>query len=492
MRIFTNGKLTVLLTPTHVYRWMRDGDHRVEKRRSAATEFDPSGVLLLDSAGQDLAPTYAGCFEEKTLLDCGLVDDERAAFLHGDQTLTWGPPPTEGWARTVDLAKHRGSFPKWAAGLRLGPREAKDDLDEEEQEHERERAEKRATGFPHGTLVANAFGLGVASNFSGNVALYRADAAEPALTFRLGMAEEDRVYARPTKKGLLLTVVFNGRYSTVFHVDEKGKLLAHLPEEPSGRPPALAMKRFAVDFVDTTVFARNAKLEPVASLEVGMRPVIAAESADGRHFAIADCFGGDMALFSLSAKGELREVDRVSYAGLRREAKAATDRKDADRAYFLRRVPGEACVGFAAKPVASPPWTIRTGEFVLPLVVRSAGGVGRGLAVRLSGPAIEDLKLERASVHAYSAPFRPDGDGLRAELPDVELPEGVVLPLDPKPTNDSQKAAADALVRETHLDLVVHGHAARASSAILRVEIGALGASSSPLKWMRPLVVQDR
>jgi hypothetical protein len=101
------------------------------------------------------------------------------------------------------------------------------------------------------------------------------------------------------------------------------------------------------------------------------------------------------------------------------------------------------------------------------------------------------LELERASVGDATAPFETDGDGMKAELPDVELPEGVVMPLDPKPKNDNQKAIAEALVRETHLDLMIHGSAKGASRDILKVEVWAIGESSAPLKWMRPLQVED-
>ncbi len=493
MKIFTNGKLTILRTATHVYRWPRKGESSVDKRKrkSSATEYYHDGLLLVGPSGADLEPTFAEHFEFKTILDADALDEQRVAFLHGDQTLTWGPEPEDDWAQRIDLSAHRSAFPAWASGMRLGPPSVRDDLDDEEEAYERTQHDKLAVGFPNGTLLANENGIGVASNFSGNVALFRPDAAEAVLTLRLGTVDEDRIYARPTKKGLLVTVVFNGRNSTLFHVDEKGKLLAQVAEEPTGRPPALSMGRHTVDFVDTMAISRNAKLEAVGEVQLSMRPVTAAASTDGRHFAVADSFGGDMALFAIDGKGKLREVARVSYADLRRQAKAAADRTNSDKAFYVKRVPGEPCMGFAAKPVVSPPWTITTGKFALPLVVRSAGGPGKGIAVRLSGAALEGLTLTGASVGADTVAFRPDGDGQVAELPDTPLSEGVVFPFDPKPTSDSQKAIAEAVLRESHLQLVVHGSAAKASSAILRVEVSALGASSSPLKWMRPLVVRD-
>ena len=87
------------------------------------------------------------------------------------------------------------------------------------------------------------------------------------------------------------------------------------------------------------------------------------------------------------------------------------------------------------------------------------------------------------------AAFAPDGDGQRAELPSATLLADLVRPIDPPPTND-QREIVGQLVGETHLELVVHGHAEKPSNAMLRVEVSALGATSSPLKWMRPLVVK--
>jgi len=491
MKIFTNGKLTILRTATHVYRWPLRGEATVDLlRKSSATEYFHDGLLLIAPDGTDLESSFADHFDAKTVLDADVLDATRAAFLHGDQKLTWGPPPeSEGaWSHEVKLASFKSTFPSWASSMRLGSRLERDDLDEDERKYELELEEAKPAGFPQGTLLVSEHGIGIASNFSGNVALLRPGSTDVVFSMRLGTAEEDRIYARPTSKGLLVTVIFNGRYSTLFHVNEKGKLLAHVAEEPAGRPPALSTKHHTVDIVDTRAIARNAKLESVNELSLAIRPTTAAASADGRHFAIADSFGGDMALFSVSAKGVIREVDRVSYADLRREAKAVTDRDNADKAYYLERVPGTPCIGFAAKPVVSPPWTISTGEFALPFVVRSSGGAGRGLAIRLSGPALEGVTLTSVSLGGESVEFRPDGDGQLAELPDVPLVQGVMLPFNPKPT-DAQKSIAEAILRESHIHLVVHGCAERASQAILRVEVSALGASSTPLKWMRPLVV---
>lgn len=492
MRIFTNGELTVLRTKTHVYRWLRakgqPGAVKVEKRDGRATDYYDDGLVLLTPSGEDLATAFVDHFDDKTVLDGAVLDEERLALLHGDQKLTWGPVPLGGqWSNEVQLADHRSDFPTWAPKIDLGPRAPREDLDEDEQAYEQELDVKLAAGFPHGTLIANEHGIGVASNHSGNVALFRGEAPEPVLSLRLGTVDEDRIYARPTAKGLLVTVVFNGRHCRIFRVSDNGKLLAHTEEQEHGRPPALALGRHFVDFHDTTLIVRNAKLASVSELDATIRPVTNGQSADGKYIAIADPHGGDMALFAITKAGKVSELERVCYADERRATKAKKSKKKLP--YAPTRAHGAACIGFAHKPVISPPWTVPTGDFALPLIVRTAGGVGQGMAVRLSGDALAGLSIDRATYGDISATFAPDGDGLLAELPSVELIAGVQLPFHPTP-KASEKEAAEVAMRGTHIELVLHGKAAGASRAMLRVEVSALGASSSPLKWMRPLIVE--
>ena len=75
----------------------------------------------------------------------------------------------------------------------------------------------------------------------------------------------------------------------------------------------------------------------------------------------------------------------------RRRQRAEAHRK----AYDPRRVPGNPAIGFAAKPVTSPPWNLEVGDFELDLVVRSAGGVGKGVSVRVSGDALDAIEREQ-------------------------------------------------------------------------------------------------
>ncbi len=487
MRIFTTATLTLLRTADHLYRWPRHGSATVDAADGDASDCFHDGLLLFSPSGRDLRPSFEAYVEEHELLDGSALDDRGAAFLHADQTLVWGQP--DAWTHEVDLSEHRSDYPVWSAQLRLGPPEPREDLGAEERESEAARDHERAAGFPRGTVTANEHGIGVASNLSGNVCLFRSTSAEPVVSFRLGTSDQDRIHATPTRDGLLVTVIFNGSHSTIFTVDEQSDLRAHVADEANGRPPAFVVGKHVVDFSGTSVVVRDRELEEVGRAELGMSPVTAAGSIDGKHFATADARSAMMGLYKLSKRGEVDEVDLVCYTDLARADKREAARAAAVRAFDVARVPGEPCIGFAAKPIVSPPWQITAGRFSLPLVVRSAGGPGRGLGVRLSGAALNNITVERLRIGGRTVDFETDGDGRLAEVPEVRLREGIVFPLHPKPTTQTQKDKAAALVAETHLEFCVEGEAKQPSSAILRVEMWALGASSSRLKWMRPLTI---
>ena len=158
--------------------------------------------------------------------------------------------------------------------------------------------------------------------------------------------------------------------------------------------------------------------------------------------------------------------------------------------YHPRKVPGTPAIGFPAKPVTTPRWQVGAGDFALDLVVRSAGGSGRGIVVRLSGDALSALEVQSLGSGDARADFEPHGDGLRAELTDVDIVEGFVMPLDPKPSGEIQKGYAEEIIRSTHFTLTLHGRALEPCQKLLRVEIGALGESSTPLALTRPLTIE--
>ncbi len=158
-------------------------------------------------------------------------------------------------------------------------------------------------------------------------------------------------------------------------------------------------------------------------------------------------------------------------------------------AYDPKRAHGSPAIGFPAKQ-KPPEWQLRAGAaFSLELLVRSTGGRGRGLFVQLEGEALSQVDVHEVVCGACRARFERHGTTLRAELPDVELIDGVRYPLDPPPKNDKQKERAEEILAACHVSLVVHGNAKQASRELLRVSCGALGSESTPMKWMRPLII---
>ena len=168
-----------------------------------------------------------------------------------------------------------------------------------------------------------------------------------------------------------------------------------------------------------------------------------------------------------------------------------TSKKSVRPLYDPRRHHGRASIGFGVG--ASPrSWSAVVGrEFSIPMTVRSTGGAGAGLWVRVSGDALPRLKQLSVRMGESYFELKADGDGLRAELPEVPLVLGVVYPLDPKPKNDTDKVRAQGLLEATQIAFELRGIAQAEGREMLRIGVGALNSDAPPMKWMRPLVVES-
>ena len=153
---------------------------------------------------------------------------------------------------------------------------------------------------------------------------------------------------------------------------------------------------------------------------------------------------------------------------------------------LLVEVSGPPEIGFPTeKQEAEPPWKVVVGdELRLPMRVRSTGGPGTGLAVVLSGPAIELGLLAGVSMRVQDdeVALTREGAVFRGVLPAVPLPRGLTRPSPVKETAEEQ-----ALLAPTHLtvDIVVRG--AAPGSALLSIAITARDGLG--IKRMRPFVV---
>jgi hypothetical protein len=180
---------------------------------------------------------------------------------------------------------------------------------------------------------------------------------------------------------------------------------------------------------------------------------------------------------SIDKNGRPRIGDTLDWGELRRQLVRPHHAATSKTAYAPKKAFGEPAIGFAAKPVVSPPWNARVGDFALEIVIRSAGGAGRGLDVIASGPGLGSLELSSVEMAGVSAPFRDHPSGKRAVLETVELPQGFAVPYDPKPKGEHEVKIAQDLVADTHLRMKLRGTAKRESEELLTVR-SRLGAKS--------------
>jgi hypothetical protein len=185
-----------------------------------------------------------------------------------------------------------------------------------------------------------------------------------------------------------------------------------------------------------------------------------------------------------------KKADTKPAAKATKQASADKPKKQAAAIYEPKRAHGSPAIGFPAleKP---PPWTLAAQQaFELELLVRSAGGKGKGLFVSLEGEAMSRISVSHVECGEQRADFVDVGGTKRAELPGVELVAGVRYPFDPPAKNDKQKETAHAMIDACQFRLKVHGKARGPASDLLRVSCGALESQATPMMWMRPLVIE--
>jgi hypothetical protein len=162
-------------------------------------------------------------------------------------------------------------------------------------------------------------------------------------------------------------------------------------------------------------------------------------------------------------------------------------------------VPAEATeatrINFPVIEDAPEKWTFDKGETArLPVEIRSAGRPGEGIQVWVSGDAIEKglFAPEFAQMGTAKADFVATDDSKNAYVATIEdaaLPQGLEYPLDPKPKKKNRDYA-NGLLAQTHRSVEIVGTARESASALLRLEVAAVG-QDAPIKWMRPFTVES-
>jgi hypothetical protein len=364
---------------------------------------------------------------------------------------------------------------------------------------------KKSLADPHGRmrLGASEEGVAVAQYISGLVAVIRAGADGVGFVLRLPAQEEARLFATPTAEGVLAAIVVEGRESALLHLTERGELLGRL--EGFGFTPPVRLGQGRVLVFDGArgefLLLSLPGLEVVAQASAGLEAIDLAAADDGVRFAAAD----PTTIQTGRLEGDELAIDPpVELSVLANPARAAAAAAAAARAqptvsrYRPRRASGPPAIGFPSANVPLPRWEfVPSAPVRIEVAIRSAGGAGRGVRVELSGPALESglVVAERAVLAGEAVPFEPPQGAAAAvraaTFPEVTLPEGYHLPLDPPPKSDLEKGEADLALEETHLPLRLELARGRPSgSELLTLTVRPLSGSTSPLKWTRPLTLK--
>ncbi len=483
MRLHTDGSNVVLLTPSVRLIWRKSGRHTQEELPANAevSDYDRSGLLCLTPrTQQDFSARLAAA---GAIAADAINEEEVAAIIIGEDGafLVRGPVNMEGdWPSVIDVGAVEPSRISWPAGLiwKKGDKSMYD------------MAKEHGNGIPDTivpTLACNAFGTAVASCGSGTILVVRPESRLPDFAFQIPSQEEASIHALATKEGVLVTVIVDGQDSAYLHVSEEGKILGHRAAQSAA--PALVLERGFLIYDDesSSLELVDNKLKTLTTLACPFSVIETASAHDGASFVVCDA--EQLLRAHVDAKGKLVIVENIEY-GKTAGKKSAGEQAAIDANWDPEKVHGKAAVGFAAG-ISPVPWTASAGkDFELVMQARSAGGRGKGIAIAIGGDAIKNCEFAAVEIDGARAELTKDAKGVySAEFPNIDLVEGLAIPLSPKPKNDAQKHAAALYLAETHLELKVFGTAKKAGADLMSVTISALKSDSPPLKWMRPLTI---
>ena len=484
MRVWTNGTFARVWVNDTIYR-LRRGSLSIEEKVKGvkgATATRPDEVVAWGPGGARLDSALEA--KRRKVVDAVALDDARVAavLVEGKAApkLVIGPPagPFEAEielsAQAEKVAWPDGVWASGAAPWSKSPR-------------------FEGVGARGIRVHANEHGVGVAAASSGHVAVVRPGGAALSFVHRVPGQEESRLDAVPTRRGVLVTLVVEGREGAVVHIGEDGSILGRWPDGAARSCfPALRLS-------DDHVLAFDQESEAVALLSLPDLSELTREAiSDPIVEAAADPKGGFVVLADGANIYEIRvEEESLSLDGPfdLSEAKKQPEPEEtaAVSSYEPARSLGNPQIAFPTeKQPADPPWTIApAGELRMKMRVRSAGKASRGVMVEVGGAAVIDGLVAGglARVGALEAELVKDGPVIRATFPDVDVPQGIEYPYDPKPDNENAKLRARALMSETHFTVEVVVIGAKAGNGLLSVAISVPKSAAAPLKRIRPFTV---
>jgi hypothetical protein len=342
-------------------------------------------------------------------------------------------------------------------------------------------------------LCGGAHGVTVCCRRSGLVAVLRQEGG--LCWYQAPVVGAELLGAVPTEAGVLVSMGA-GAQGFVGHFSGEGRCLGHSGALQQSVGAAMLSEGRFVAFDSGKGRVKIFRLEdgqdlhPRSRLTLPSPPRDLWVSGDGRS-VIFGC-EDSVSIFEMNEK-RLGLVASIQPESVLRDSTAkAREKQRIEQGGHYKRPEGPPALGFPASKAPIPPWEApASGSLELALSLRSTGGVGQGIHVELSGPALAQglvLPLEVEVAGQKATPVQR-GQVWGCALPAVELPQGMNFPFEPKPKTAEQTEKAQILLAATHLPLCVRLATSAPGSAMLSVAVWPSQGSAAPMKWTRLLVI---
>ncbi|MCS6900000.1 MAG: hypothetical protein RMJ98_09910 [Myxococcales bacterium] len=338
-------------------------------------------------------------------------------------------------------------------------------------------------------------GIAVICRQSGLIGVIRGE--ESPRWFQAPSGEGGLLDALPTSSGLLISLRI-GEEGISAHFAEDGHCEGHTGVIlRSIGATLLAGERFVIfDGAKGRLKVCSTEncqdLHPRSRLSLPAPPLDAASSPDGRWVIFGDAT--TLSIFELGDKRLSLVASLVPEQVLRETEAKQREKQRIEQGGHYRRPEGPPSLGFPAFKAPTPSWEAVLGApLELALSLRSTGGAGQGVAVEISGPALEQALVQPLSVEICGRPLSLSQQGTKwaGTRADIEIPQGITFPFDPKPKTPEQLEKAQSLLAATHLPFQVRLATCRAGSAMLSVAAWPLQGTAAPMKWTRLLSVRE-
>jgi hypothetical protein len=285
-------------------------------------------------------------------------------------------------------------------------------------------------------ISANEHGLTVTGVYVGLVAALPPDASKIDFALRVPtqVGETEIFAARTGSGGVIVVHCIEGRNSAVTHLASDGAVLGS--RHKIGRDLAMGMGPPIVQGERVLVFEAGAKeadrlhelklpaLEVAKSAELGEHPtgrLSVAVAPTGDPFVLG--LGGKARLVKRGARGRLD-----TEALVRPVPKVVALPRAIVQAPSLR-VQGPPALALSKGDQRPSPWMMMAGEaFVIEIPFTNQGGASRGIAIEISGPALQAglVRTARARVGDVETMLesKPGATSVRGELGDVAMEAG--------------------------------------------------------------------